>query len=86
MSNQKKYLMPAEWAPHQATSIAWPHLESDFPGKIEPARWAFCELIRHLSKNERVKILCASEELEADAREKLQRSNLNSKIIFHRKD
>lgn len=86
MSNQKKYLMPAEWAPHQATWIAWPHLESDFPGKIEPVRWAFCELIRHLSKNERVDILCASEALEADAREKLQRSNLTSNIFFHRKD
>lgn len=77
--------MPDEWAPHQATWIALPHLESDFPGKTERTRWALCELIRHLSKNERVKILCASAELEADAREKVQRSNLTSKIIFHRK-
>jgi agmatine deiminase len=86
MDNNNKFLMPAEWAPHRATWLAWPHLESDFPGKIEAVRWAFCELIRHLCQNETVELLCASEELEADARNKLSRSNLNSNINFHRKD
>jgi agmatine deiminase len=85
MHNQNKFLMPAEWAPHKATWIAWPHLESDFPGKLEPVRWAFCELIRHLSKVERVEILCATDELEADARSKLKRSGLTSNIYFHQK-
>jgi len=86
MLNLNRYLMPAEWAPHQATWIAWPHLDSDFPGKVEAVRWAYCELIRHLCKEERVEILCASETLEADARERLKRSGISSNIFFHRKD
>ena len=26
--------MPAEWEPHEATWIGWPHNASDWPGKF----------------------------------------------------
>ncbi|HET9364853.1 MAG TPA: agmatine deiminase family protein, partial [Candidatus Angelobacter sp.] len=29
------YRMPAEWAPHAATWLAWPHNKNDWPGKFE---------------------------------------------------
>ena len=29
------YRMPAEWEPHEATWIAWPHNRTDWPGKFE---------------------------------------------------
>ena len=53
--------MPAEWEPHRATWIAWPYLESDYPGKVDAVRWAYCELIRHVAKVETVEILCLNE-------------------------
>ncbi|HVS33941.1 MAG TPA: agmatine deiminase family protein [Gemmataceae bacterium] len=28
--------MPAEWQPHAATWIAWPHQRDDWPGKFGP--------------------------------------------------
>jgi len=28
--------MPAEWEPHEATWLAWPHFRNDWPGKFEP--------------------------------------------------
>lgn len=77
------YLMPAEWAPHRATWIAWPHLESDFPGKLEAVRWAFCELIRHLSKNEVVEVLCSNETLKADLLNRLERSGITKNVNAH---
>ena len=40
--------MPAEWEPHAATWIAWPHNRSDWPGKFEPIPWIYAEIIRHL--------------------------------------
>jgi agmatine deiminase len=49
--------MPAEWAPHRATWIAWPHNKADWPGKFEPIPWAYAEIVRVLSRNERVCIL-----------------------------
>ena len=33
------YRMPAEWEPHQATWIAWPHNRDDWPGKFAPVPW-----------------------------------------------
>ena len=59
--------MPAEWEEHRATWIAWPYLESDYPGKVDAVRWAYCEFIRHVSKTERVEILCLNGEIERDA-------------------
>jgi agmatine deiminase len=75
--------MPAEWSPHRATWIAWPHLETDFPGKLEPVRWAFCELMRHLSKVETVEVLCANQTLQADLLSRLQRIGLGHNINTH---
>src|SRR5205807_2695373 len=31
--------MPAEWEPHAATWLAWPHQASDWPGKLAPIPW-----------------------------------------------
>jgi agmatine deiminase len=49
--------MPAEWAPHEATWLAWPHERSDWPGKFEPVPHLYAELVRILSKREQVRIL-----------------------------
>ena len=39
---------PAEWAPHEATWIAWPHHEPDWPGKLGPIPWVYAEITRAL--------------------------------------
>lgn len=63
--------MPAEWARHAATWIAWPHNESDWPGKLAPIRWVYGELVRLLAAHERVRILVADDAVEDEARETL---------------
>jgi agmatine deiminase len=50
--------MPAEWEPHEATWIAWPHHEPDWPGKLGPIPWVYAEIVRALHRHERVEILC----------------------------
>lgn len=57
--------MPAEWEPHDATWIAWPHHEPDWPRKLEPVQWAYVEIARLLSAHEQVEILC-NDELSRD--------------------
>ena len=49
--------MPAEWEPHHATWIAWPHNRNDWPGKFSPIPWVYVEIVRHLHRYERVRIL-----------------------------
>lgn len=51
------YRMPAEWAAHEATWIAWPHNREDWPGKFAPVPWVYTEIVRLLSRHERVHIL-----------------------------
>ncbi len=51
------FRMPAEWEPHEATWIAWPHNRDDWPGKFAPIPWVYTEIVRHLSRVERVNIL-----------------------------
>jgi len=50
--------MPAEWHPHDATWIGWPHHEPDWPGKLAPIPWVYAEIARVLADHERVEILC----------------------------
>ena len=62
------FRMPAEWARHEATWIAWPHNSKDWPGRFAPIPWVYGEIVRKLAAVERVRILIRDEALEAQAR------------------
>jgi agmatine deiminase len=51
------YSMPAEWERHEATWLAWPHHEADWPGKMEAVRWVYGEMVRKISPGELVRML-----------------------------
>jgi len=59
------FRMPAEWEKHEATWLGWPHEPTDWPGKMEPIRWVYSEMIRKIGAGERVR-LCVNS--PADAR------------------
>ena len=63
--------MPAEWEPHEATWISWPHHEPDWPGKLAPIPWVYAEIVRALHHHERVEILCHDESVRESARRHL---------------
>jgi agmatine deiminase len=65
---QLGYRMPAEWEPHEATWIAWPHQPKDWPGKFATVPWVYAEIVRHLIRSERVHILVDDEAGERRAR------------------
>jgi agmatine deiminase len=60
--------MPAEWERHDATWIAWPHHEPDWPGKLGAIPWVYAEIVRALHRHERVEILCHDESVRDSAR------------------
>ncbi len=60
--------MPAEWVRHDATWIAWPHHEPDWPGKLGAIPWVYAEIVRALVPHERVEILCHNAEVRTSAR------------------
>ena len=67
------FRMPAEWEPHHATWIAWPHNREDWPGKFTPIPWVYAEIVRHLHQGERVCILVQDGRLRSRAQNVLRR-------------
>ena len=79
------YRMPAEWEPHAATWLAWPHYHGDWPGKFEPIPWVYAEIIRNLARHERVELIVNDAAAARQARRMLERAEAYSdNIRFHR--
>jgi agmatine deiminase len=77
--------MPAEWEPHEATWIAWPHNRDDWPGKFPAIPWAYAEIVRHLDRSEPVHILVNDERGERRARATLDRAGIDmARVRFFR--
>ncbi len=52
--------MPAEWEPHAAVWLAWPHAEDTWPGCLEAVERVFRTLVETLSASEPVNVLVQS--------------------------
>jgi agmatine deiminase len=71
MSNQAARRMPAEWTPHQATWISWPHNADTWPRLLDEAREAMAEAVINLAPHERVHINIASDNEARDVEQRL---------------
>ena len=77
--------MPAEWEPHASTWLAWPHYRGDWPGKFEPIPWVYAEIIRNLTRHERVDLIVNNTRSEKQARKTLTKAGaLNKNVVFRR--
>ncbi len=79
--------MPAEWTPHRATWIGWPHNASDWPGKIGAVRWVYGEMVRKLTAGEAVCILVRHPAEAEYATSHLRRAHADLKrvhFVMHR--
>ncbi len=70
---QQGFRMPAEWERHEATWLAWPRSEHDWPRKTAPIPWVFAEIVRKILPGEKVRILASSDGHEKGARRVLSR-------------
>jgi agmatine deiminase len=78
------YRMPAEWEPHRATWLAWPHHAADWPGKFAAIPWVYAEIVRHLAHSETVCILVADDKMQQRARRVLQKAGVSlARVEFY---
>jgi agmatine deiminase len=75
------YSMPAEWEPHAATWLGWPHNESDWPDKIDTIRWVYGEMIRKITEGEIVRLLVRSRAEAKFAASYLKRAHCDLKRV-----
>jgi agmatine deiminase len=79
------YHLPAEWEPHEATWIGWPHNLTDWPGRFTPIPWVYSEIVRKLALAETVRILVQSKAHEARAQKILLRTGVDlARLEFFR--
>ena len=62
------YRLPAEWEPHAATWLSWPHNRDTWPGHFDPIPAVWAELVRTLARFEPVHVLAGTEAVNRDAR------------------
>ena len=74
---ERGYRMPAEWEPHAATWLAWPHKRSDWPGRFGPIRWVYTEIIRAIARHEPVNLVVRGSKMRDAASKRLAMANVN---------
>ncbi|HEX3771383.1 MAG TPA: agmatine deiminase family protein [Polyangiaceae bacterium] len=81
------FQMPAEWARHAATWVAWPSHEDLWLENLAPARAAFARLVEGIAAGEVAEVLVPDDEQEAAARAALLGATANTpadRVRFHR--
>jgi agmatine deiminase len=58
----EKLILPSEWNLHEATWIGWPYNKSDWPGKFSPIPYVYAEIVKYVSRGEKVRIFVQSGE------------------------
>ena len=76
--------MPAEWEPHEATWLSWPHKEESWPGTFDFVPGIFVELTRHLAESELVRINVADADFAERVNGLLRAGGVNLDAVrFH---
>jgi agmatine deiminase len=63
---------PAEWEPHRATWLSWPHNRETWPDRLSEVEDAFCEIVRAVLPGEAVEIQVSGIEMADRVRERLR--------------
>jgi len=78
------YYFPAEFAPHSATWLSWPHKEASWPGKIHTIFPYYSRFVKELTRGERVCINVNDEAMKAFASRHLLEAGVDlGKVEFY---
>lgn len=77
------FRMPAEWEKQAAVWLAWPHNKEDWPGKFEAIPFVYCEVIKHIMQQARMRLIVKNEATKAKVKALLATYNIDvSKVDF----
>ena len=70
------YYFPAEFAPHEATWLSWPHKEASWPGKMDAIYPSYCQFIKYLTLSEKVRINVSNDAMKIVAIRHLKKAGI----------
>src|SRR6185436_14401513 len=83
---QLGYRMPAEWEPHSAVWLSWPHDPVSFP-QLEDAEHAFAEFIHEICASEPVELQVLNEGMRERVAKILRKKGTElARVRFHLAD
>src|SRR5262249_3237417 len=78
------YRMPAEWEPHSATWLAWPHNTVTWPEQLPQAQAIFLSMIAALHEHESVHLLVNDAATAAQVAQQLSsRARQHARLVLH---
>ncbi len=78
------YHMPAEWEPHAATWLAWPHNTETWPDQLSRVQAIYVQLIEALQHSETVHLLVNDAATASQASTALEHRGMRSPhVVFH---
>lgn len=80
---QLGFRMPAEWAPHEATWLAWPHNEETWPGEVKEVGEIYLQMIEALVPHEKVHLLVNDEGTREVVSERLRKRGTSEKNVVY---
>lgn len=83
MSATPKRRWPAEWEPHRATWLSWPHNRDTWPTRLASVEDAFCEMVRQIAPGEDVEINVGDPALAEHVRAKLRGAGVEDLSRVH---
>jgi len=75
------YTFPAEFAPHIATWLSWPHKEASWPGKIDSIYPSYSLFVKYLALSEKVRINVANSAMQLFATMHLEKAGVNMQQV-----
>lgn len=75
------YYFPAEFAPHTATWLSWPHKEASWPGKLQSIYTNYSQFVKYLAMGERVCINVVNAAMQQEATGHLQAAGVNMEQV-----
>jgi len=79
---QLGYRMPAEWEPHKATWLSWPHNLETWSDQLDLVKEVWVEMARAVSCEEEVRLLVNDEQAQAEAKRRLMRAGAVMEHVF----
>jgi agmatine deiminase len=73
-SSSLGYSMPAEWAPHRATWLSWPHNRETWPTSLEKVRAAWIQMVCALTPREQIELLVNDDAAERNVSARLNKA------------
>ncbi len=81
--SQLGYRMGAEWEPHEATWLAWPHNEETWPGQVPEVQETYLQMMEALLPGEKVRLLVNDEAAREKVSKKLRSRGVREKNVVY---